>query len=800
MRSFLSILFLSILYLAQAQSTITIVDQNTDLPISGAAVMCNDVVIGKTNEKGFVQFSTDCKSISIHAKGYYKENIDVDKNMEIALLRISGNTKSIEEVILEDKTDPQALAILKKVNKNFKDNSPKSLESYTFKSYEKVALDIDKDSIASFTNFVNKNLTELTSQKNSEEKRSLQNKKLFENSQLFLWERAQEFIYSKKYGEKINILDNRISGLRQPIYELIALQTNRDKLPPQLKEENRGLYRFFLTDTIEIDGRENYVIRFREVNFKKKTSARRYSGYIYVDTQTFGIKKIESESRKSNDASLTSTWIFYNNKWFLSEEQSRFKLGRMLVKDTIANIPLNKEKREKFGTYATIISKYFDYHSPIAEDKKDFKGYTFSVRSTDGKFLEQYRTNPLSEREENTYKTLDSLGSKYRIDNKAQAVIGILNGALRLGKVDVDLGELVNINSQEGLRLGLKLKLNETLSPYVSPDAYFAYGFKDLKWKYGAGLDIKTTLEKNSFFRLQYFDDLKPSGEFSRNLWSFMMRMQNYGNNLNNDKYYNYKGVSLTYNNDITNAITMVFGVKRNQENALFDYSFMDKGNNFQNFTTSFTMKFSPNSTNIMTPQGKTIVDQKFPELYVNYEQGFKAFGGDLEYSRFDFLFVHNLKTILGTTGFRLYGGLVLGETPIWNNFTRNGLATNSKFNFNLTSYLGFATLEGGKYFNDKFINYYLTHRLPWYFKSFGQNVSSFNFVIRGGIGDMKHPEYHKTEFQTLDHLYQELGLEWNNFLSSYFNLGFFYRVGYYTTPNFRQNFAIQFKIKLLEF
>ncbi|WP_336732974.1 hypothetical protein [Chryseobacterium sp. VD8] len=64
----------------------------------------------------------------------------------------------------------------------------------------------------------------------------------------------------------------------------------------------------------------------------------------------------------------------------------------------------------------------------------------------------------------------------------------------------------------------------------------------------------------------------------------------------------------------------------------------------------------------------------------------------------------------------------------------------------------------------------------------------------------MRHPDYHQFRFRPLNHLYQEVGLEWNNFLSTYFNLGLFYRVGYYTTPNFKQNFAIQFKLKILDF
>lgn len=811
MKRLLIFLFSICIIFVFSQSTINVIEENTGIPVSNAVIKCENNVLGITNEKGEANFKTKCKTISIEASGFYKESAIVDKKIKITLTKTSSQTTAIESVIIQDKTDPKALEILRKVNKNFKENSPKSLESYTFKSYEKIALDLDKDSIAQFSQYVQENLDLLKSKKSKDTADEYASRKMFEKSKLFLWERAQEFLYSRKYGEKINILDNRISGLKQPIYEMIALQTNRDKIPTQLQEENRGLYRFYLTDTIEIEGRKNYVIRFREVNFKKRTSKRRYSGYIYIDTDTYGIKKIESESRKDNDAKLTSTWTFYNNKWFLAEEKVKFKMGRMLMGNNEEENSKEKEKpkvddeklvgkKNSFGTYATMTSHYFDFKAPIEENKKDFQGYTFSVKSINGTHLDEYRPIPLTERESNTYKTIDSLGSKYNIDRKAQILVGALNGAIRVGKIDFDLGELLNIDSHEGLRLGMKVKLNETLSPYVSPDAYFAYGFKDTKWKFGAGLDIKTTLEKNSFFRVQYINDVKPSGEFNRSLWSFMMRMKNYGNNLNNDKYYNFKGVTLTYNNDISNGITMVFGALRAQENALFNYSFMNQGDHFHNFATTFTMKFSPNSTNIMTPQGKTIIDQKFPELYFNYEQGLKAFGGDFNYSRFDFLFVHNLKTILGTTGFRLYGGILLGKTPIWHHYTMNGLGTNSKFNFNLTSYLGLATLEGGKYFNDRFINYYLTHRLPWYFKSFGQNVSSFNFVFRGTIGDMKHPEYHQLDFQKLDHLYQEVGLEWNNFLSSYFNLGFFYRVGYYTTPNFRQNFAIQFKLKLLEF
>ncbi|MFP3598129.1 hypothetical protein [Chryseobacterium sp. SIMBA_029] len=804
MKRVLLFLFFLISFFGFSQSKITVIDETDKAPIPHAKISCGITTLGYTNSQGVLEFNTTCSNIEIEAEGHQKESAFVEKNMQVSLFKNSSKTTDIEAIVIQDKSDPRALEILKKVTRLFKENSPKSLGSYSYKSYEKVSMDIDEDSISQFNEFFNEtNLFKKKRQKDSLNNVSAKN--IFSKSKLFLWERAQEFLYSQKYGEKINILDNRISGLKQPIYEMIAMQqSNRDKIPNQIKQENRGLYRFFLTDTIELDGRKNFVIRFREVNYKKPDKKRKYNGAIYIDTETYGIKKIENFSKTKNDGIITSTWVFYNNKWFLSDEKVKLRMSRMAMDEDDKEKPTDKpEKKDKrhFGTYAVLTSKYFDYQSPIAQEAKDFKGYTFSVKNADGKSLDLYRTDPLTERERNTYTTIDSLGKKYNIDSKVKVLTGLINGQIRVGIVDFPVDEIVNYNLYEGFRVGLKAKLNENFNPYFSPDYYFAYGFKDEKWKYGIGLDMKTTLDKSSFFRLEYYNDVTASGEFYRRLWNFKMRMMNYGNNLNNDKYYHYRGATLSYLNDITNGLTLVFAAKRNFEEAKFDYNFRNQGAAFENFNTLFTLKYSPNSTNIMTPQGKSLIDQKYPELYFNYEQSYKILGGDFNYTRFDALFVHNFKSLLGTTGVRLYGGMVFGEAPIWKNFTMNGLASPSRdLNFNLTSYLGFATLEGGKYYNDKFIAYYFTHKLPFYLKSFGQNVSSFDFVLRGTIGDMKHPEYHDFRFKELDHLYQEVGLEWNNFLSSYFNLGLFYRVGYYTTPNFKQNFAIQFKLKLLEF
>lgn len=812
---FIILLFLSF-NIAFSQSRIVVKSAVDESAVSGAVVKCNNQLIGKTDQSGTLVFKTKCKKVEVSAAGFYQDEVVVDQLMEVFMTTTEVKTREIQTVVLQDKSDPRALEILRKINDNYKENSPQSLDSYSYKSYEKISLDFDEDSIKAYSNYIANRIDSLKKlpqqpMKKQQEKDSLQSvglMKLMGESKMFLWERALENLYSKKYGEKTIVLDNKIAGLKEPIYELMAFRSNRNNIPKEIKEENRNLYRYYLTDSIEIDGRENYVIRFREVNYRQPVNKRKFNGYLYVDKDTYALKKIESNSKIKSEGSITSIWKPINNKWFLVKENYKIKLGAASFanveesgKKTKQEKEAEKQTRSQFGTYAFVTADYFDFKTPIEEKAQDFKGYSMEVESSDGNIINQYRTESLTRREETTYLKIDSLSSRYKLDQKAKALTGLLKGKIRLGMLDFDLARIIGYNKYEHFRLGAGVKLNEKFSRYISPDAYFAYGIYDKKFKFGAGVDVRTTTEKNSFFRAEYFNDVMAAGRFSENLWNFRMRIMNSGVALNNGVFYGYEGFKLSYENDITNGLTLNIAARKSKEDAKFDYDYKGLGSEFDITSSIITLKYSPNSKNIMTQNGKYTYEQNLPEFYFNYEQGFRSLDGDFNFSRLDALFVHNFKTRLGVTGLRAYGGIVFGDAPLWKNFTMNGLGkANSGLNFNLTSYLGFATMEGGKYYNDKFVGAYLTHRLPWYFKSFGKNVSSFDFIYRGIIGDMKNPEFHQFDFKKLNHLYNEVGLEWNNFLSTQFNLGFFYRVGHYNTAKFKDNFAIQFKLKLLGF
>ncbi|SHK53806.1 hypothetical protein SAMN05444371_2741 [Epilithonimonas mollis] len=813
-------LFLFYTSLFFSQSTIRVYRSDDNRPVKGAKIYCNDKLLAHTDENGVASFTTRCSKVDVEASHFIGDEVVVDKNMEISLDKENSKTREIEAVTLTNESDPKALAILDKVFRNFRQNSPNALDSYSYKSYEKMSFDLDQDSINDYKRFMTArkdSLAKLPNRtlpvKEKEKKDSVEGEKsmsVFAESKMFLWERATQFLYSKKYGEKINVLDNRISGLKEPIYEMITLRSNRNKVPREVLPENRSLYRYFLTDSINIDGRDNYVIRFRQVDYKIPVNRRKYNGYLYIDKETYAIKKIESNSKVKSDGSITSIWIPIDNKWFLKSENLKIKMGTSTFdtvekkeNETAEEKKARLDKIKKFGNYAYMKADYFDFQTPVELQASQFSGYTMSVKNADGSLLDQYRTDSLTLREKMTYTKIDSIGKKYKLDQKAKVITGLLRGKIRVGMVDIDPMQ-TKYNRYEGFRLGAGFKLNERFNKYISPDVYVAYGFKDRGWKYGAGVDVRTTLERNSFFRVEYFNDVAASGRFSQFLWNARMTIMNSGMSIQNDKYYKYEGLRAGYEIDLSNSLTLNVSAKKQKEEAVFDYEFMNRAGRFDNFSSLATIKFSPNSKNIMTPSGKYTFDQNFPEVYLNYEQGYKSLGGELNYSRFDVLYTHQFRTVLGVTGTRAYGGYFTGNAPVWHQFEMGGLDSsreNSIFsNFNLTTYLGFATMTSGKYFNDQFAGYYFTHRIPWYFKSIGKNTSSFDVVYKGIIGNMKNPEYHKFEFSPLDHLYQEIGLENNNFLSSKFNLGLFYRVGYYSTNKFADNFAIQLKLKVLGF
>ena len=817
MTKFLSPLFLLLSIFIFSQNQIKVLSKNDKKPIGNAAVYCDDDLLGKTNDEGILNFKTKCKKVEVLANNFEDATADVKKNMEVLLKTSSEKSSNIDKIVISDKSDPKALRILDEFNKREKNNSPKSLDSYQFKSYSKYSIDVDKDSIDAFKSFIVSRKDSLSKvekkevfKKKSDEKDSLLSEEFLDaakDGQMFLWEKATEYKYSDKFGEKTNVLDNRMSGFKNPIYEVLAMNfSNLNRIPRQLKQENRNLFNFYVTDTIQIDGRSTYVIKFKEITDKKKQNPRKFNGKIYIDTETFALKKFESSSKKRNEGNIVSVWKPINNKWFLDYEDMRMKMGDQSFdtakKDSVKAGEKQKYYKKTFGNYLYIKNRFFDFDINPEQKASEFKGYSLEVKNSDGSLLNQYRTDSLTIRENITYNNIDKFVEKHDFEKKLGFYTQLLRGNLRYKMIDFDITKVFNYDKYQGFRVGAGVKLNEKFSKTFSPDGYFGYGFKDHTWKYGLGLDVKLSQKRTSIFRIDYVDDVFAAGRFSNNMWNTMMKLTDINLDLHNANFYKNQKFGASYLYDISNSLSMKIAVNKEKQKALFDYQYRDLGNSFNNVSTTLSLKFSPNDKNIMTPSGKYTFETGFPQVFANFEKGYHILGGDLNYQKFDALVVHQFRTKLGYTNLKLLGGISSGTAPIWKNFeiagqTERGLehwfsSVSTPSNF------GFATMPSGTYFADKFVAFKISQYLPFRFRTIGKRYSNIELEYQSAIGNFKNRGDHQFDFIPLDHYYQEVGIIWNRFLGRNFGLGFSYRLGYYQTPVFKENFGVKLRFNLL--
>lgn len=810
-------LFLFFTGLFFGQTQLRVLNKSNKQPIPNAGVYCDDNLLGKTNQEGILSFKTKCKKIEILANNFGDVVADIKGSMEVSMQPLSEKRENIERIIITDKSDPRALKILDEVNKKAKENSPKSLDSYNFKSYTKFSIDVDQDSIDTFKNFLAVRKDSLSKvdkrnfkQKESEKKDSLINEDFLnasQESQMFLWEKATEYKYSRKYGEKTNIINNRMSGFKNPVYEALAINiSNLDKTPRQLRPENRKLFHFYLSDTLQIDGRKTYVIKFKEITDKKKQNPRKFNGKIYIDAESFALKKFESVNKKQNEGNIVSVWKPINNKWFLDYEDIKLKMGDQTFntskKDSLKPGEKIKYNKKRFGNYLYVKNRFFDFELNEAQKASEFKGYSLEMKNPDGSLMQKYRTDSLTSRESATYTKIDSFVEKHDFEKKLSFLTQLMRGNLRYKMIDFDLTKFISYDKYQGIRLGAGAKLNEKFNKTFSPDGYFGYGFKDHHWKYGVGLDIKLSDKRTSVFRIDYVDDVFAAGRFNNTMWDAMMRFSDINLDLHNGNFYKNQKWGAFFLYDISNSLSMKVAVNKEKQEALFDYQYKNSGNHFDNTSATFSLKFSPNDKNIMTPSGKYTYEKGFPQVFMNYEQGFKTLGGDLDYQRLDLLLIHQFRSKLGYTNVKFFGGISSGTAPIWKNFEIAGQTDNNadKWSSKISTptNLGFATMPAGTFFTDKFVAFHVSQYLPFRFKTFGERYSNIEIEYQSAIGDFKNRGDHQFNFQVLDHYYQEVGLIWNRFLGRSFGVGFSYRLGYYQTSQFKDNFGVQFRLNVL--
>ena len=376
-------------------------------------------------------------------------------------------------------------------------------------------------------------------------------------------------------------------------------------------------------------------------------------------------------------------------------------------------------------------------------------------------------------------------------------------GYYPIGFFDVDLKTLVKYNNYEGFRLGIGGLTNDKLFEKYKLGGYVAYGFKDKAIKYGLGASARINKEKKTWIKIFYADDIKEIGTFdfltdARVYSIFEPRL------VNIIQFYKYRNWYANITSELTPKLLSEFRISQSNVDNIENYFFIYDNNLYNTYKlseASLSVRFSPKTNFFTNEDGTKEYFDGLPKISAQITQGFKGIAeSDFNYTKFGLKFDYYIKrTDLSSTNIILEGLLATGDVPLTHLFHSYPNQPNKPAwtgRFSVAGVQSFETMHFGEFYSDKMAMIQIKHSLRR-FKLTEKWKPELVFITRHAMGDMDNTNRHfGVPFNTLDHLYNESGLELNKILFG-FGLSFAYRYGYYNLPTFEDNMSFKFTFNL---
>lgn len=393
---------------------------------------------------------------------------------------------------------------------------------------------------------------------------------------------------------------------------------------------------------------------------------------------------------------------------------------------------------------------------------------------------------------------------KDSVENIKKNKWGFLStGYFPLGFFDVDLKTLVKYNHHEGVRLGIGGLTNDKLFEDFKVGGYVAYGFIDERAKYGLEAHLRLNQERKMWLHLQYADDLREIGNYdlltdSRVYSLFEPR------GVNIIQFYRYQQYYTSLTGELTPKMLSELRFSRSHIENIENYFFINDEEFYNKYNLSevtLSLRYSPKTKFFTTEDGTKEYFDGLPKISAQVTQGIKGvWNSDFNYTKLALKFDYYLKREdLSSTNVILQGQLATGEVPLTHLFHAypnqpNKLSWTGRFS--VAGVQSFETMYFGEFFSDKLAMLQIKHSLRR-FRLTDKWKPELVFITRHAIGDLSHRDRHfGIPFNTLDHLYNESGVELNK-IAFGFGLSFAYRYGYFHLPAIEENISFKFTFYL---
>ncbi len=787
----------------------TVIDASSNEPLPFATIKTGDSSYALSSSDG--EFMIRCEKHPLHLTvsyiGYKTKNILIKENTEEKIeVSLFPKEENLAPVNLKTTENIAAKIIKEAIKKKNINNPKKSFSSYSYKSYNKFKITEDNEARLDTPDTTNVAIKQLINKAHS-----------------FLSEKISTHQFNKKAGEKETVLATRMTGFKDPIYDVLAIkiQSNSlyeedytifgDKYVGPLSNRASRNYYYKILDTTE-DKNPAFVILFQPRKSRKYASL---EGVLYIDMNTLAIQKAIVELRGELDVMATHNfeYIAERQTWFPVNQEISIRpgIGRQKVSlfgGQISVGSLAKDKRSSTGNNDFLVSTT-DLFDIQINDEQNVKQSQASVKidpeanNRSEEFWNQYRTSAITEKDLNSFPIVDSIVKAQNIKRRINVIQSFGLGYFPVGFFDFDLTYPIKYNNYEGLRIGLGGLTNTKFSQRFRLEGYLVYGFRDSRSKYGVGGGALVNRNSNSWLNFNYTDDIKEVGSFlyltDRRVYSlFEPRL------VNIDFYYKHRTWRTSLQHQIFPKLLSETEFSVSNINQTGGYRFLNNENLFSAYKTAeatIALRWSPFSKFLKTPTGIKEIEDGYPKITMQYTHGFKGvFDSNFNYSKVGIKAEYIINRInLSRTSLLFEADLATGDVPLTHLYHAYPNAPTKETvlqRFSVAGRRTFETMFFGEFFSDRLATLQVKHsikpiRIANWLKP------ELVFITRYAIGDIENPENHQgVEFTSLQRLYQESGLEINKLFAG-FGLSFAYRYGGYHLPRFEDNISFKFTFYL---
>ena len=749
------LLFLFVFQTAHAQYVIKgrITDASNGDPIPFASVGLLGINVGTTTDfQGQYTLKTKILSDSAFVSyvGYKRKVKKLDKQLAVQDIdfQVEPSQSALKEVIVYSGENP-VFKILRKLLANRQQNDRSRLNAYEYSSYTKMELDVDNISERFRERKVMKDI-EAAIQKF--EKIAGDDGKMIIPT--YISESLSQFYYRESPQRKKEIIQKtNIKGVgvkdgsfvsqlvggnlvaNYNFYQNYVSFFGKDFASP-IGEGFKANYKYYLGDTVNVDGRICYQIDYEPKNPMDLV----FSGQAWIDTTSFALVQIDATVDKAANLNFidkikisqelerteSGAWLPSKTRFLIDLEELTKGSAGMLLKMYISNkdFKVNQPKPVEF----------YDLASEVAEDAKE----------PNPDFWKYARHEPLSRQDIQAFSLIDSVQNLPVVKTYIEIAEIVFSGFKRFN--DIELGPYITsfaINRQEGARFRLGFRTNANFDKNWILRGNVGFGTKDLVPKYAAEIDYLFSKKRWTMAGIRHSYDIERVGLTpeligDNKLFYAFTRWGAFSG-----AFFRRQSEAF-FTTEATKGISLTSSLTMRSFDPLFWFQYRlqpELGKNspvrnyYQETFLTIEARFAKNETYMMNGNEKiTLATRRIPVITLKYQRGFKGIlGGDFNYERFTLKAYQTLRLgKIGRSDYTLQAGYTPSNLPAPLLFPHLG---NETFFFVRSA---FSTMNYFEFVSDQFVSLQYNHnfegllfnRIPLIKKLKWRFIASSNLVM----------------------------------------------------------------------